>query len=90
MSIYDAIGVVGVVTVLAAYLLLQMERLDSKGLAYLCMNFFGSMGIILSLTRHFNLSSFLIESCWVAISLYGLVRWAIRKFGATDPPPPQL
>lgn len=84
MSLFDLVGIVGVATVLASYLLLQMERLDPKELPYICMNLFGSLGIIVSLTRHFNFSSFLIESCWVAISLYGLVRWAWKKYGSTD------
>tara|TARA_B100001540_G_C15284259_1_gene407365 strand:- start:130 stop:420 length:291 start_codon:yes stop_codon:yes gene_type:complete len=75
MSIADAIGIAGVVTVLAAYLLLQAEKLDARKLPYLLMNMIGSLGIIVSLSRNFNLASFLIESCWVAISVFGLVTY---------------
>jgi hypothetical protein len=36
--------------------------------------------VLLSLVNDFNLSAFVIETCWVLISLYGMVRTRRRKF----------
>ncbi|MEL6323036.1 MAG: hypothetical protein AAFQ84_02265 [Pseudomonadota bacterium] len=73
MSIYDIIGLFGVAGVLGAFFLLQVERIAPRGYPYLLMNGFGAFGILISLIADFNLAAFVIESVWVAISVYGLV-----------------
>ncbi len=77
VSLFDAIGIVGVVLTLLGYLLLQAERLESRSRAYSALNLFGSLAILLSLAVDFNLSAALMEGCWALISLYGLVK-AVR------------
>ena len=77
VSLFDAIGIVGVVLTLLGYLLLQAERLESRSRAYSALNLFGSLAILLLLAVDFNLSAALMEGCWALISLYGLVK-AVR------------
>ncbi|MEM1397876.1 MAG: hypothetical protein AAGH38_10585 [Pseudomonadota bacterium] len=79
MFIFDAIGIFGVILVLMSYFLLQAERLRSDGVRYLLMNAIGAVLILVSLLKTFNLASFVIEICWLAISIYGLVRVAMRS-----------
>ncbi|MEM9263645.1 MAG: hypothetical protein AAGA22_08710 [Pseudomonadota bacterium] len=79
MFIFDAIGIFGVILVLMSYFLLQAERLRSDGVRYLLMNAIGAVLILVSLLKTFNLASFVIEICWLAISVYGLVRVAMRS-----------
>ncbi len=79
IGMHDGIGILGVCLVLFAYLLLQLETVKFDDLRYLLLNIFGSGMIILSLTRNFNIASFLIESCWVLISVYGLAKLAHRN-----------
>jgi hypothetical protein len=43
-------------------------------LSYSIVNGLGACGIIYSLFFEFNLSAFVIESFWLAISLYGIFR----------------
>ena len=38
------------------------------------LNLFGAAGILVSLWSNFNISVFLLESAWVAVSLYGIWR----------------
>lgn len=78
---YDFVGTLGVILILVAYFLLQTERLSGQSVSYSVVNLVGSLLITVSLVYDFNLSSFIIEMAWIAISLYGIVR--ARRGGAT-------
>jgi len=77
MTLYDAIGIVGVGFVLISYLLLQIDRIEPKSVSYSLLNLAGAILILISLYFTFNLASFIIEIAWLLISAYGLVK-AIR------------
>ena len=72
-------GFVGVLLVVIAYLLLQLEKLPSSSLSFSLLNGAGSLLIILSLLFKFNLPAFLIEVFWFLISLLGLAKWLISR-----------
>ena len=73
---YDYIGTSGVLMILLAYFLLQTERLASAALSYSVLNLLGGLFITVSLLFDFNLSAFVMEVCWVAISIYGIMHYA--------------
>ena len=73
-GVLDLVGITGVVILVIAYLLLQLNRLQSSGLLYSFLNFLGACLIIVSLIVDFNLSAFLMEAFWVLISLIGIFR----------------
>ncbi len=75
----NIIGLAGSVAVLAAYLLLQLGRLGRTDLRFLILNLLGAAGILFSLAFAFNLSATLIEAVWFAISLFGIVRYFLRR-----------
>ena len=80
MSIADGIGVIGAMTIVAAYLMLQVGRLDARSLSYSIANGLGAAAIIFSLIFDFNLGAFVMEAFWLAISLYGIYRaFGLRK-----------
>lgn len=79
MSLWEVAGMVGVLTTLAAYAGVQLHRLNAVGAPALAMNFIGSALILVSLTRHFNLSAAVIEAAWAAISLFGLLRVLLSR-----------
>jgi hypothetical protein len=70
----DLIGNVGVLLMVIAYLLLQLEKLSSSALSYLLLNALGALLVMISLMFRFNLSAFLMEAFWLLISLYGLAK----------------
>ena len=72
---HDLVGNGGVLLVLGTYLFVQMGRMDIRRPGYSVANALGAVLIIVSLLHDFNLSSFVIEISWLAISLYGLSRW---------------
>lgn len=76
---YDMIGSVGVATVVITYFLLQTERIKSESLLYSVLNGFGAGLIAFSLAYSFNFSAFVVEVLWVLISLYGVVKYFLKK-----------
>jgi len=84
ISLFDAIGILGVGLTLMAYLMLQTERLESRSRVYSALNLFGSVAILVSLAFDFNLSAALMEGCWALISLYGLLK-AVRAMRRAPP-----
>lgn len=73
------VGILGVILVLLAYFLSQTARVSVDSLKYLGSNLLGSSLITLSLVFHWNLSSFLIELAWSAISIMGMVRIVLQN-----------
>jgi len=72
---YDLAGNVGVVMMVFAYLLLQMGKLRINDLSYSLTNAIGAALVLISLLYSFNLSAFLVESFWLLISLFGLIKY---------------
>jgi hypothetical protein len=79
VDLFDLAGFVGVLLIVIAYLLLQLEKLPSSSLSFSLLNATGSLLISLSLLFKFNLSAFLIEVFWFLISLIGLAKWIIAR-----------
>lgn len=72
-GLLDFVGNVGVVILMVAYLLLQLNKLNN-GLLYSSLNAIGAGLIVVSLLVNFNLSAFLMEVFWVLISFVGIYR----------------
>jgi len=71
---FDFIGNIGVALIIVSYLLLQLNKIDSKNIFYSLANGIGALFVIVSLTDSFNLSAFVIETFWLAISLVGVFK----------------
>ncbi len=80
MLLTDFIGIAGVACVIGAYFLLQLEKVRGDSFSYLILNLVGAILLIISLMVTFNLASFVIELCWLAISLFGLSKLAWRRW----------
>ncbi len=78
---FDLVGNVGVLLMVVAYLLLQLEKLSSADVSYLLLNALGAVLVMISLSYQFNLSAFLMEAFWLLISLFGLTR-SLKARGA--------
>ena len=71
---FDLAGFIGVVLIVIAYLLLQLNKLPSSAPSYSLLNALGAALVMISLLFDFNLSAFLMEAFWFLISLFGFVR----------------
>ena len=76
---YDFIGNIGVVLILAAYLMLQAKKISSGNYLYSLLNGIGALLIIISLIFDFSLSAFIIEFFWLLISIYGFYKSLYSK-----------
>ena len=66
---------IGVVILIITFLMLQLNKLPSSGLAYSLLNAIGASLIVVSLLFDFNLSALLMEVFWVLISCVGIYRY---------------
>ena len=71
---YDCAGLLGVIVLLLAFFLLQAGKLHGNGFVYQLLNALGAGAVLISLFYAFNLSAFLMELAWLAVSIYGMVR----------------
>src|SRR5690606_2835845 len=77
---FDWVGLAGTLMILSAFFFLQSGRLDGNGIPYQLLNFFGAGGVLVSLLGTFNVSVFMLEAAWMAISVYGIWRTlALRR-----------
>ena len=79
LSWFDMTGFAGVVLIIIAYLLLQLNKLPSTAPAYSLLNALGALLVIISLLFDFNLAAFLMEAFWFLISLFGLLRPLVSR-----------
>jgi hypothetical protein len=79
LSWFDLAGFVGVVLIVIAYLLLQLNKLPSSRPSYSLLNAIGAFLVMVSLVFDFNLSAFLMEAFWFVISLFGFFRTVLSK-----------
>ena len=78
-GVLDLTGLIGAVLLMIAYLMLQLNKLSSDGLAYSLVNAIGASLIVVSLLVNFNLSAFIIEVFWILISFVGIYRYFRHK-----------
>lgn len=76
---FDLIGFLGVLFIIVAYLLLQLDKLPSSSPFYSLMNALGALLIIISLLFDFNLSAFVVEAFWFLISVLGLTKSLVLR-----------
>lgn len=68
----NIVGMIGTFCIVAAYLLMQLNKLDPKGLVFNVVNLLGAVLLLISLMVHFNLASVVIEVFWIIASLIGI------------------
>jgi hypothetical protein len=78
-DIFNIIGIVGVVFVVGAYILIQAGKITAEQMIYPALNFFGAMGILISLFEHWNLPAVVIQTIWLWISAYGIFTIGLKE-----------
>ncbi len=73
-GLYDLLGVIGSLIIIAAYFSTQKGWVEASDWRFPLANLVGAALILLSLMVAWNLAAFVMEIFWLAISIYGLVR----------------
>ena len=81
LTVPDIVGYVGVALVVVTYFLSQIGRMDATRALYPGLNAIGALMILVSLYYRPNPPSVVIEFFWLAISIVGLARVLMKKFG---------
>lgn len=77
LAFLEHLGLVGVVVYLGSYAALQAGLVRGNGYLYAGLNLTAAILVLASLTSSFNLSSALIQISWIAISIFGMVRYFV-------------
>jgi hypothetical protein len=75
---HDIIGTIGVINIITAYTLLQLEKIRSESFLYSFLNLFGAALVIISLYFDFNFPAFIVEFFWLLISLFGIGKYFFK------------
>jgi hypothetical protein len=80
MSNYaDFIGIFGVFLIIVAYIMMQIDHMDPKGVMFSLLNTIGAIFILISLIYDWNLASFVMEIIWFMLSLYGTINAYVKS-----------
>jgi hypothetical protein len=74
----QAIQVLGALMILAAFLLAQLERLDTGSLLYLWLNLVGSATLAVLAALGANWGFLLLEGAWAVVSAWSL--WSRGRY----------
>jgi hypothetical protein len=74
IHIHDLFGLLGVFLGVYCYARVQWHRDYAKELSYSVLNLISSAFLIFSLLHAWNLSSFVSNSTWFVLSIYGIYR----------------
>lgn len=77
MDIYTLIGFLGPILFTWTYLQLSLGKWTGAMMRTHIYNFLGAVAILVSMIRHYNEPVFVLELCWMAVSVYGM--WRARK-----------
>lgn len=79
ITIWSAMGLLGVGLYLVAYGALQFGFLRGSSAVYTLLNMAAAFLVLLSLIEAFNLSSMVLQVAWILLSIIGLGRMAWRR-----------
>ena len=74
MTAVQIIGLIAPVLFLYAYAMVSLGRWQSAEFRFHVLNFIGAIFILISLTEQWNLPVCILECCWGAISVYGMIK----------------
>lgn len=78
-SFYDFLGSAGTVLIIGTYVFLQLGKIKSETFLYSFLNAAGASLILISLLHSFNFSAFIVEFFWMLISVFGIVKYCLRR-----------
>lgn len=74
LMVIDALGILGVGMVVAAFYLISQHKITAQDLRYHLLNFVGAWLILFSLWFNWNTASVIIEIVWISVSGLGIWR----------------
>lgn len=82
MNSFELFGLLGVLTYIGSYVVLQTGYVKDNSLAYILTSMLSAVLILISLSESFNLAAALVQVFWIIISLVGVFRLFYGKMTA--------
>lgn len=79
MTVFDVIGLIGVVFYIAGFVGLQIWAWQPQSYRYLLCNLFGALFTLISLYYSFNLASCITQLIWLGVSAFGVMQTVKSK-----------
>ncbi len=76
--VYEIVGWAGTFVILLAYFLVSTKKLSADDKRYQILNVVGAVGIIINSGVHGTIPSVGLNTAWLLIGLYGLIKVAKR------------
>lgn len=71
-ALFEVVGWIGALAVLAAYWLVSTERVSSRSWSYQLLNIIGAVGLVLNSTWNGAIPSAVVNLIWIGIGVYAL------------------
>ena len=68
------IGLLAPILFLVAYAMISLGKWSAEMLRFHILNLLGAVALLVSLIEQWNLPVCILETCWGAISIYGIVK----------------
>ncbi|HEX8931891.1 MAG TPA: hypothetical protein VF810_01925 [Patescibacteria group bacterium] len=72
----EIIGWIGTISILLAYFLVSIKKLNANSKEFQLLNLFGSLGIIVNTWYHKAIPSVVLNAVWLLIAIYALLKTA--------------
>lgn len=79
IEVSDVVGLIGVAITLLAYFLLNIHKIKASSFMYPFLNALGSLMILFSIHYAWNIAAWVMEVCWLLVSLYGVFGYFLRQ-----------
>ena len=83
-TLFDVVGLLGVLVYISSYGALQLGRLNGHSLLYSALNAIAATLVLISLYKDFNLASALIQVVWITVSVVGATRLILTTFNSEN------
>lgn len=84
-TVIEIIGWIAAALILGAYVLLTLERIESRSATYQWMNVVGAIGFVVNSGYNGAIPSASLNVVWAGIGCYAL--WKLRRDGTTPAAP---
>ncbi len=78
-ALINAIGWYGVLAILLAYVLSNLETISINSLVYLGLNFTGSIAIVLEAFTKKDRPVIVLNTIWALIAVWGIIRFFVAS-----------
>jgi hypothetical protein len=79
INVYAALGWIGTLSYLLAYLLLSVNKLKSTQISYHALNIVGSVGLVANAMHYADLPNIVVNIAWGVIAIVAIIAFSRKR-----------